>query len=520
MNYSMGKADVTVVILTHNNTNMCDKCLGHIRRGSLQPAEIIVLNNGSEKQYMPTGARNIQHSENIGCIMGRNMGAKKAQSKYILFLDDDQLVTANSISELYNIIVGANLDMVGSELKETNSRGIGHTITKESDSPRLYLGGGGLIVKRSVWESLGGLDEMYAPAYCSDSDFFWRAIEAGHSWGWAIDADIEHLGQSTMHNQKTWNHDEVYARSHALLRRRWAKRLLGEVGHVNKTAILILTHNRHDIFKRCFENALLKSTSDIYLLDNGSTDPEAIKYIDSIADTRVTKCRVEKNIYCAPGRAYLVEKIIESGKYADYDYFLFLDDDIEIKTKKYDAALCKTFKESNADAVHGLVVGEDGIAQDGPSEFMFASDTFKRVFHRKRRYSGVSQFGPGGLIAYKADVLRSIYKYMELYPAGYADIDAAFRMKVSDKIIWFDVGLVGIHFKKWNSGSNENEAAEWRTTENRVKSILRFRTIWGMTDQYIFGLFAEHNHALVEASGVSLRDLFQIGFRNSSEVLK
>jgi GT2 family glycosyltransferase len=102
-------------------------------------------------------------------------------------------------------------------------------------------------------------------------------------------------------------------------------------------AIVVLTHNRVHLLRKCVENVLLRTsdhTREIVIWDNGSTDgtPE---YLATIADPRFKILRSETNVghngyargFRATGSAYIVE----------------LDDDVVDAPEGWDATLLDAF---------------------------------------------------------------------------------------------------------------------------------------------------------------------------------
>jgi GT2 family glycosyltransferase len=102
-------------------------------------------------------------------------------------------------------------------------------------------------------------------------------------------------------------------------------------------AVVVLTHNRVDLLRKCVDNVLLKTTDqtrEIVIWDNGSTDgtPE---YLATIEDPRFTILRSETNVghngyarsFRQTSSAYLVE----------------LDDDVTNAPVGWDATLREAF---------------------------------------------------------------------------------------------------------------------------------------------------------------------------------
>ena len=105
----------------------------------------------------------------------------------------------------------------------------------------------------------------------------------------------------------------------------------------NGIAVVVLTHNRVHLLRKCVENVLLRTslaTREIVIWDNASSD-ETAEYLQSVDDPRVRVVRSEKNIgQNAYARAF---RLTESP------FFIELDDDVVNAPAEWDAALLDAF---------------------------------------------------------------------------------------------------------------------------------------------------------------------------------
>lgn len=103
-------------------------------------------------------------------------------------------------------------------------------------------------------------------------------------------------------------------------------------------AIVVLTHNRVHLLRKCVENVLLRTsnaTQEIVIWDNASTDGTAA-YLDSLDDPRIRAIRSEKNIgQNAYARAF---------RLTTAPYLVELDDDVVNAPAEWDAVLLGAFK--------------------------------------------------------------------------------------------------------------------------------------------------------------------------------
>jgi GT2 family glycosyltransferase len=103
-------------------------------------------------------------------------------------------------------------------------------------------------------------------------------------------------------------------------------------------AVVVLTHNRVDLLRKCVENVLLRTTDatrEIVIWNNASID-ETAAYLDSIDDPRFRIVHSEKNIgQNAYARAF---------RLTTSPYFIELDDDVVNAPADWDATMLDAFK--------------------------------------------------------------------------------------------------------------------------------------------------------------------------------
>lgn len=112
---------VSIVIPVFNVEEYLDNCLKSVLRQSLNDYEIILVDDGStdrskgicdiyEKAY--PFIKTI-HKKNGGLSSARNVGLKKATGKYIYFLDGDDTITKDMLSDIIPLMKNNNLDAYG-----------------------------------------------------------------------------------------------------------------------------------------------------------------------------------------------------------------------------------------------------------------------------------------------------------------------------------------------------------------------------------------------------------------------
>jgi len=204
------KVDVCIIVLTHNNSSMTKMFLKKMFQSTdMDKIALIILDNGSSDdtvEYLRSVHDNIENmvlgfsDSNMGVIEGRNAGYKLADDsfefKYVMFLDNDQLVSKGWIDGYLDTI--SSYDAVGVEAwsMSPSFRPI-RNITKIGDR-YVYIGAGGMMVKKQVIDEIGLFDKRYSPMYFEDPDFCFSLLKNGYSYTCIRDPKIKHLGHKTI----------------------------------------------------------------------------------------------------------------------------------------------------------------------------------------------------------------------------------------------------------------------------------------------------------------------------------
>ena len=207
------ESKVSVVILSKDNPGLLEKCISKIRNCTDYPSyEIIVVDNGSS-------AENREKSEqlsdkysfdyyfnpmefNFSALC--NYGVGKSSGELILLMNDDvEVIGGDYMKLMAGLAAREGIGAVGARLRYgdgislqhagVTSLGIGpsHQLQKKSDNKNYYFGrnrvdyemlgvtAACLMVRRSVYDAVGGLDEGLKVAY-NDVDFCMKLAEAGY----------------------------------------------------------------------------------------------------------------------------------------------------------------------------------------------------------------------------------------------------------------------------------------------------------------------------------------------------
>lgn len=211
----------SIVILTYNKLDYTIQCIESIRQHTtLDQYELIVVDNHSTDGTIDwlkaqSDIITIYNQENLGFPKGCNQGIEIATGDNILLLNNDTIVTEKWLDNLVACLnsseeigaVGAvtnncfyyqTIPVSYSNLKEMHEFAAIHN---KSDSQlweeRLMLIGFCMLIKKSVIDQIGLLDERFSPGNYEDNDFSFRIRQEGYKLILCKDTFIHHYGSTS-----------------------------------------------------------------------------------------------------------------------------------------------------------------------------------------------------------------------------------------------------------------------------------------------------------------------------------
>ncbi|HZU79416.1 MAG TPA: glycosyltransferase, partial [Acidimicrobiales bacterium] len=194
-----GAVRVSIVIPCFNKAELTLACLQSMAAHPTSvPHEIIVVDNGSHDATTQLGGLQderfhvLRNEENIGFGPACNQGAATARGEYVLFLNNDTLVTPGWLEPLVHALdedrhLGAvqpkllypdgRLNDAGGLVFAGGDAWVYGKGAADPDAPPFdcrrapdYASGACLLVRRRAFDEVGGFDDRYAPAYYEDTD--------------------------------------------------------------------------------------------------------------------------------------------------------------------------------------------------------------------------------------------------------------------------------------------------------------------------------------------------------------
>lgn len=199
---------VSIVIPVYNQFSYTYGCLKSIleHTGSAVSYEVLVADDHSTDDTtrlseVAENIRIIRNEQNLLFLKNCNHAASYARGAYLLFLNNDTQVQKDWLEPLTGLMERDQaIGMAGSKLIYPDGRlqeagGIvwqdgsawNYGNGQEADRPEYnyvkevdYISGASLMVRKELWDAIGGFDERFAPAYCEDSDLAFAVRSRGY----------------------------------------------------------------------------------------------------------------------------------------------------------------------------------------------------------------------------------------------------------------------------------------------------------------------------------------------------
>lgn len=444
-----------------------EECVESVLRQAYEKWELILVDDYSTDpdlvKFLPEiAARDpriiLQKVEHRGGISAAsNHGIKLAQGEWIGFLDHDDILEPDALSEQVKWLQDhRDADLIYSDEDKLTEQGLDAPIFKPDWSPDYFLSCNYIchftIIRREVLEAVEGFRSEFDGA--QDYDLFlrisekttridhiprvlyhWRrsagstadnirrkpgSLETGRL---ALEAHLTRVGQP--------GHVTVDWRTHAY----WIKR---EFSEAKKISIIIPVRDRVDLLARCLDS-LIRETSyapyEIIIVDNDSKSEEARAYLGSL------KHRVLH--YAGPFNFSAINNF--AVEQTDSPWLLFLNNDTEIIESDWLTIMAEHIQRPEVGAVGprllypddsvqhaGVVVGVGGIAEHAFRGFPAEAPGVCRQLQVTRNYSAVT----GACLLTRREVFNKVRGFDEEHlPVTFSDVDLCLKIRRAGYLI-------------------------------------------------------------------------------------
>jgi len=235
--------DISIIIPSYNGKHLLDTSLPYLNDSIFHTlsCETILVDNGSEDDTKKLITKKyIRLDKNYGFTRAVNEGAKKAQGKYLLILNNDCFVEKDTITKLYNFLEKDH-GLVATQpiiyTKQGAVENIGYVVdlkkgkaTPITDDLRIKkeelrmdkrhdmwklgmvygLSATCLLVRKDIFEEIGMFDESFH-SYLEDVDLFIRLASKEYKYIPCLEASASHAHMETSKNMGVYKqiHDFI-----------------------------------------------------------------------------------------------------------------------------------------------------------------------------------------------------------------------------------------------------------------------------------------------------------------------
>lgn len=233
---------LSVVIVTFGTGLVLDRCLASLQRSMEADSldlEVVVVDNRHPRRgswvadrlcLTTSGVRLLRADANLGFGGGCAAGISAARADLICLANPDVAFAPGQLARLVDIARGnpgriiapglLNEDGTTQELgQRIRADGWTSPVLPGDDVQHDYASAACWLLSRDLFESVGGFDPAYHPAYYEDVDFVLRAEQLGYELVVVDDVRVVH----TQHGSSGQEPD--VERQRAVFRERWADHL-------------------------------------------------------------------------------------------------------------------------------------------------------------------------------------------------------------------------------------------------------------------------------------------------------
>ena len=218
----MSAPKVSIIIVNYNGKELLQKCLDSLLKVNYDNFEIILVDNNSTDGSVEFITKNypsliiIKLDSNKGFAEPNNVAAKISKGKYLLFLNNDTVVTPNFISEMVKVMEtdkkiaicqslllkpDGSIDSSGDFIDEL---GVVYNSKTKIDEIREVSSakGASMLVRSDIFKKLGGFDQKFFVTF-EDVDLCWRSWILGYRVLIIPASIVYHVGGITIKKLKS-----------------------------------------------------------------------------------------------------------------------------------------------------------------------------------------------------------------------------------------------------------------------------------------------------------------------------
>lgn len=159
---------ISLVTYTHNDAQLTRELIRHTGDFTIQPHEIIVVDDGSDTPFhmddAPNNLRIIRFERNQGIVKAKATGLSMASGEYLLSIDCDMRLRADWLERCLPLVKDQSVGMVGGAVENRSGDDLvsrylhhfgdnhnhGHTGNVD------FISGNAFLIRQAVWDHSGG----------------------------------------------------------------------------------------------------------------------------------------------------------------------------------------------------------------------------------------------------------------------------------------------------------------------------------------------------------------------------
>jgi len=515
-NYSL---DLSIIIPAFNNVELTKACVDSVflELSDRISFEIIVVDNGSDDgtpifldEYVRIydNFKFIRNEANLGFAKANNQAIDLRKGKHVLLLNNDTIITKNSIESMYNKLEGDDkIGIVGACMLYPNTDIIQHLFvrigTEDGKTLAPYhpfqfskledfyvsqnnecsaVTGASMMIKSDLIRKIGVLDENYINGL-EDIDYCLKAKSAGYKIIYSEESIIYHFESATLgrHDNDVINWERFNNRwldrvnfdekredtvKNIIIIRENQERNKNEIKSNLKDSIseneksntknnvdfsiIIPVKDNLEYTKNCIERIYQTSaffSIEVIIIDNNS-EQETKDYLSKISDLA--------NVIINQENVSFSKANNQGADIAKGEYLIFLNNDTEVK-ENWLENIEKGFAEDKKIAIQGakLLYPNNKIQHAG----IVYGPLKEGLNHHYHIYLSADsndekvnkfrefQMITGALLSIRKDVFNKVDGFDENYYFGYEDLDLCLKVREIGYKVMYNPKVVATHFE-------------------------------------------------------------------------
>jgi len=271
------KKRASIIIPVFNKVDYTKNCVDRLRKNTPRDLyELIVVDNASSDgtaEYLKglgDAVNIIANTENTGFVIACNQGAELARGEYLVFLNNDTEPIEGWLESLIEVAdgnprvgaVGAKLILPDGRLQEAggivfsdgNGWNFGYGDDPAKDIYNIacevdYCSGACLLVRKSLFDELGGLDKRYIPAYYEETDLCFGLRKMGYQVVYNPRAVVIHHESITAGRDTKSGFKKYIEINRRKFVDKWKEELIRHEAHPTQTGEQPVTASRTRLFQ-------------------------------------------------------------------------------------------------------------------------------------------------------------------------------------------------------------------------------------------------------------------------------